>query len=119
MGKIRVWLAFFAAAGVPLMFYLTQRQEQSRLVRVREAAKDRAGAAGGAARDRFGSLTETTRGAAGSVAETAGRTAGLVAERASTVLAAAPVVGARFRQDDEEYPSSRGEDWRRYDKVFS
>ena len=121
MDKIRPWLALFAAASVPLAFYLTQRQQKSQARQLAETARERARSAGGSARETLGSLGETTRGAAGSVAGTvtgtAGKAASTVVERAGTVLAAAPVVGSRFRQDDGE-PAGRSDDWREYGKVF-
>ena len=116
MDKIRPWLALFAAASVPLAFYLTQRQQKSQAQQFADAARERAGNVGGSARETLSSLGETTRSTAGTVAGTAGKAASTIAERAGTVLAAAPVVGARFRGDDE--PAGRSDDWRQYDKVF-
>ena len=135
MFNLRFWLAFFAAAGVPLIFYLTQRQQsQGRLQEWRETATERATGVAEAARETLGSVVgtagrraadaggtareqvttagETARGTAGSVAGTAAQVAG----RAGAALAAAPRLVARRRggAEDQGAYTENGEDWRDY-----
>ena len=114
MSKLRWWLALFAAAAVPLMLYMTQRQQQrrGRLEILKDAVTDRMETTTDAARSTLGSLSETTRGAADTLAATAAR----AAERAGAVLAAAPVAVPWSHRDADDNPAAGDgdEDWRRY-----
>jgi hypothetical protein len=113
MPKLRWWLALSAAAAVPLMLYMTRRQQRrGRLDVLRDAVTDRIETTADAARSALGSLGETTRGAADTVAATAAR----AAERAGAVLAAAPVAVPWSHRDGDDNPAAGDgqEDWRRY-----
>jgi len=114
MSKLRWWLAIFAAAAVPLMLYMTQRQQQrrGRLTILTDTVKERVEGTGETAHKTLSALSESTRDAAESVATTAGR----VAERAGAVLAAAPAIAPWSHRNGDDNPASGDgdEDWRRY-----
>lgn len=103
LSTIRFWLALAAAASVPLVMYLSQREESSdRLRRWREAAADRLP-------DALGDTARDSLQHAGGAARTA--------------FKAAPKLVARVRGHDDDDAASaiynRGEqDWRKYPQYM-
>ena len=91
MEKIRLWLALFAAAAVPLIYYMTQRQQSAggRLHDWGETARDRASDAGASARDTAGSWAGTARETLGSLAESGRETLGSLAGSSRDTLGSA------------------------------
>lgn len=128
MKKLGFWLALMSAAAVPLVTYMSQRQQskQSRLQSLAGTARDRATGAGetaldtlgdlaGTARDRLGVFGESSRQQAGSATQQAGSLVG----KAGTLLAGAPRIVAQIRGgDDDGYPYGGRDDWRKYGDVF-
>lgn len=138
MKKLGLLLTLMSAAAVPLLTYMSQRQQskQSRLQSLTGPARDRAKGAGEAAIDTLGSWGESTRETLGDLAgatrdrlsavghgsreraATTSDTAGNLAARAGTLLAGAPRIVAQFRSDNDGYPYGSRDDWRKYGDVF-
>ena len=138
MKKLGLLLTLMSAAAVPLLTYMSQRQQskQSRLQRIAGTARDRATGAGEATVDTLGSWSESARETLGDLAgstrdrlsavghgshervATTSGTAGNLAARAGTLLAGAPRIVAQLRGDDDGYPYGGRDDWRKYGDVF-
>lgn len=138
MKKLGLLLTLMSAAAVPLLTYMSQRQQskQSRIQSIAGTARDRATDAGEATIDTLGSWGESARDTLGDLAGstrdrlsaaghgsreragTATDSAGTLAARAGTLLAAAPRIVAQFRGDAGGYPYGGRDDWRKYGDVF-
>ena len=138
MKKLGLLLTLMSAAAVPLLTYMSQRQQskQSRVQRLAGTARDRTTGAGEAAIDTLSSWSDSTRETLGDLAgstrdrlsavghgsrertATTADSASTLAARAGKLLAGAPRIVAQFRGEDDGYPYGGRDDWRKYGDVF-